>query len=194
MVLILIETFKIVREESEKQVFRFLFVGQISYLKGTPFLLKAFEQLNLQCKNAELWLCGHVVDGSEKLAFTLPENVKYFGHVPFEELPEIYDQVDVLVSPTLFDGFSQVCLEAMACGKPVITTSSCGIKDLIENGKEGFIVPSKDVNALVEKMTTLINNHKLCNTMGKKAKEKAKNYTWEKYYSNVADIFSTKIF
>jgi starch synthase len=90
-------------------------------------------------------------------------------------------EADVFVFPSLFEGFALVILEAMAAGLPVITTPNTAGPDLIEDGKEGLIVPAGDVEALRTAMESLLNNPERARAMGRAAHEKAKEYTWERY-------------
>ena len=90
-------------------------------------------------------------------------------------------EADVFVFPSLFEGFALVILEAMAAGLPVITTPNTAGPDLIEDGKEGLIVPAGDANALREAMQSLLHNPERARSMGRAAHEKAKEFTWERY-------------
>jgi len=75
-----------------------------------------------------------------------------------------------------------VQLQAMACGLPVICTTNTGGEDIIRNGKEGFIVPIRDVEALKEKILYLYSNPEKCKKMGYNAKKRVKeNFTWDHY-------------
>ena len=75
-----------------------------------------------------------------------------------------------------------VQLQAMACGLPVICTTNTGGEDIIRNGKEGFVVPIRDVEALKEKILYLYNNPEKCKRMGYNAKKMVReNFTWDYY-------------
>jgi glycosyltransferase involved in cell wall biosynthesis len=88
---------------------------------------------------------------------------------------------DVLVFPSLFEGFGLVILEAMAAGLPVIASRNTGGPDVIEEGKEGFIVPAGDAEALRQKMDWCERNSEKVAEMGRAAHQKAMGFTWEKY-------------
>ncbi len=173
--------------QTERQDFRILFVGRIMHLKGIQYLLDAYTKLALP--QTELWLCGNIVETVPTLQ-QFPDDVKRLGHVPYRQMPEIYNQVDVFVLPTLLEGLSQVCIEAMACGKPVITTPNSGLQGILRNGQDGFIVPIRDVEALAEKILYLYENREICVEMGKSARRTAETYTWQRYREQVASVFS----
>jgi len=125
---------------------------------------------------AELRLVG----GGEQPEL-LPPGVVCLGQTPREALLREMSEADVFVFPSLFEGFALVILEAMATGLPVITTSNTAGPDLIEDGKEGLIVPAGDVEALQTAMESLLNDPERARAMGRAAHEKAKEYTWERY-------------
>lgn len=116
------------------------------------------------------------------------EGVIFRGQAGRKEVLEEMGRSDVLVLPSLFEGFGLVILEAMAAGLPVITTTNTGGPDVIEDGKEGFIVPAGNVEALREKMSYFIQNPEQAFKMGQAAHQKARQYTWEKYGSLYAKI------
>ena len=125
---------------------------------------------------AELRLVG----GGEQ-PHNLPPGVVCLGQTPREALLREMSEADVFVFPSLFEGFALVILEAMAAGLPVITTPNTAGPDLIEDGKEGLIVPAGDANALREAMQSLLHNPERARSMGRAAHEKAKEFTWERY-------------
>ena len=96
--------------------------------------------------------------------------------------------------PSIQDGLALVQLQAMACGLPLICTTNTGGDDLItEQGKEGFVIPIRDVNAIKDKITYLYKNPIIRDEMGNNAKERVKaGYTWadygERYYENLRMI------
>ena len=83
------------------------------------------------------------------------------------------------------DPFPRTTLEAMSCGLPVIISDMVGAKDIIEDGKEGFIIPAKNVDAIAEKIQYFYDNPSEIRKMGKNARKKAKEYTWKKFAEEV---------
>lgn len=119
--------------------FIILFIGRDYKRKGLEPLLKALSFIKE--KNFILIIAGKSETGrylslSKKLG--LMQNVRFIGYHSRPE--ELYGMGDVLVLPSLYDPFSNSCLEALACGLPVITTRQNGASELIENGKNGFII------------------------------------------------------
>ena len=100
------------------------------------------------------------------------------------------EKADVFVFPSLFEGFGLVLLEAMASGLPVITTQNTGGPDLIQEGKEGFIIPAGSVEALRGKIRWMIDNRERAAEIGRKAHARAKEMTWGSYGKNYSLILT----
>jgi glycosyltransferase involved in cell wall biosynthesis len=187
--------------------FRFLYAGYLTKRKGIDVLLRAwgalrahFDRANFeiltkgdrdQASAEDLRLTDfklktntvaelRLVGGGEQ-PHNLPPGVVCLGQTPREALLREMSEADVFVFPSLFEGFALVILEAMAAGLPVITTPNTAGPDLIEDGKEGLIVPAGDANALREAMQSLLHNPERARSMGRAAHEKAKEFTWERY-------------
>jgi glycosyltransferase involved in cell wall biosynthesis len=110
------------------------------------------------------------------------ENVVFAGFKQKPELPRYYAMADVFVFPTLGDPYGLVVDEAMACGLPVISTSAAGeIRDRIEDGVNGYIVPPEDVVTLSERMLYLAKNSDLRSRMGDASSYKIQGRTPEKW-------------
>lgn len=141
--------------------FIILYVGRIEYLKGIYYLLEAFQQLNLE--KSELWLVGPISKDVNWMLEKYKGNYKYLGVKNRTELEVIYKEASIFVFPTLMDAFGLVILEAMYHGLPVITTESSGGPDIIKNGKNGFIVPSRNIEELKVKIRSLFMDKELYN-------------------------------
>jgi glycosyltransferase involved in cell wall biosynthesis len=162
------------------EVFRVVYVGSMKIRKGTHYLLQAFSELNLP--NSELLLVGGMLDNMKAFFEKYKGSYRWIGHQPQKELYRYYSQSNIFVIPSIEDGFGMVILQAMACGLPVICTANTGGEDLIENGKQGFVIPIRDVEALKKKILFLYENPEICEEMGRLAKAKVeKEFTWDHY-------------
>lgn len=174
------EQFKPLEEKIKKDGYiRFVFVGLVNARKGVPFLLETWKKIT--AKNIELTLIGSISAENENYIKTNFPTVIVKGKLAFTELKEILPGYDVLVFPSFFDGFALVIPEAMACGLAVITTTSTCGPDIIENGKEGFIIDPGNEVKLKESIEYFINHQDKMKDMGKWAREKAEQYNWEAY-------------
>lgn len=106
-----------------------------------------------------------------------------------EEQIKIYKSHSIFIFPSVYEGFGMVFLEAMASGLPVVTTDTGGVGDIIENGVDGFIVPRRNSQAIADAVEKLLANPDLQEKIGKRAKEKAKNYVWKKTTERVLNIY-----
>lgn len=137
--------------EPPAERFEVLFAGQVSLRKGIPYLLDAFSRINHP--NKRLTLAGYVQPEMKKILLRLPlEGVEFLGNISQAELAARMSRSHLLALPSVEDGFGLVMNQAMACGCPVLATQNTGAQDLFTDGVEGFIVPIRDANALLERM------------------------------------------
>lgn len=152
------------------------FVGELRRKKGMTTLLSAYAQVN-KINPACLLVVGEIRQGEDKQHFDEFRNVNHqlhiivTGHISYNDLPSYYSMVDVFVHPSLRDGMPNAVLEAMACEKAVIATAIGGIKDVLEDGKNGVMVNVNDTNMLAQKITELLDDPKKRETLGKNARE-----------------------
>jgi len=151
--------------DPDPETFEVLFVGAVSFLKGIPYLLEAFERLRHPKKR--LTLVGAVLpEMARYLQRKSLENVELTGPLPSSRLPEMMSRSHVMVFPSLNDGFGMVMGEAMACGCPVIASTNSGGEHLIETGQEGFLIPIRDPGAIWERLNQLAQDPELRGRMG----------------------------
>ncbi len=163
------------REHPPSGPLRVLSVGGHDLRKGTPYLLEAWKRAGL--KNAELRLVGRM---SLSKSF-LTEYQGLFTHIPSiprEKLASEYEAADMLVFPTLGDGFGMVIQEAMCTGVPVLTTRCGGGPECITHGVDGWIIEERSVDALVEALRTLSGDRSRLAAMGRAARLRAERWTW----------------
>lgn len=168
--------------EKKDNIFRIITSGNLSIRKGTRYLLEAFDQLNLP--NAEIWHLGSINnDIKEWLSGYKNTNVHFLGHKPQNELYQYYSQGSVFVLMSLEEGMAMVQPQAMACGLPLIISTNTGGSDLIsEQGKEGYIIPIRDVERLKEILLELYNNPEKLAKMSQDAQKRVeKGFTWDDY-------------
>ena len=163
---------------------RFAYVGRIMLRKGVPFLLEAFSKLGSSDINstAELHLYGWGGLSDESAIENNPSVFRH-GAIAHTEMPKELAKMDVLVLPSIVEGFGLVVLEAMRRGMPVIVSDQVGASDIVVDGESGFVVPAGDSTLLAEAMKFFIDNPSQISVMGKAAKNAAKQMTWQRYGS-----------
>jgi glycosyltransferase involved in cell wall biosynthesis len=158
-------------ERKTKKKLNIIFIGNLNKEKGVEFLLKALNTKRLKA-NVHLTIVG---DGPllQKFKKEYPF-AQYCGRLEKNVLPKAINAHDALVLPTFVESFPNVLLEAMACGKPVISTKVFGIPEMITNGIEGILIQSKNVKSLRKAIITLINFPELGKRMGKEGRKSVK--------------------
>ncbi len=118
------------------------------------------------------------------------KNVKSLGRIPSKDMPSVYQMHDILLSPTVREGFGLSIAEAMACGLPVVASNCSAIPELIDHGKGGFLCPVGDVDAFAEKINLLADSPKLRGEMGEYNRSKVeKMFTVERMVNEYRDLF-----
>lgn len=135
------------RARSSDGIFRVVYVGSLSVVKGTPVLVEAFSQF--APPKAELWLVGGW--GTRAMRVWLTERCKADPRIriaPGDPLPHLR-RADVYVHPSYQDGSPYAPLEALACGVPVVVTEDTGTKELVREGLNGHVVPTGSSDAVL---------------------------------------------
>lgn len=168
--------------------FEVLFVGQVSFRKGVPYLLEAFQRLKHPRKR--LRVAGAMHD--EMKAFLHErrfDEVEWLGPVPQPQLVPIMSSSHVMVLPSIEDGLGLVLGQAMACGCPVICSRNTGGEDLLEDGREGFVVPIRDPRSITARLEELAQDQSLQNRMGEAAQRRVKQIGgWSEYGDHYANL------
>ncbi|MDQ3534203.1 MAG: glycosyltransferase family 4 protein [Bacteroidota bacterium] len=167
---------------------RLLYAGKITQRKGIKYLLEAVKAYS---KDVELHLIGGVQGSGNAL-----KNYKglFVHHPPVSqhELFKLYQNFDVFVLPTLFEGFGLVILEAMAAGLPVITTANSIGPELIDHGKNGYIIPIRDVRAIQTALDHVLGlSEEALLQMKVEARSSAEKMDWCNYKKNLKLMMDT---
>lgn len=164
---------------------RVLFVGTAELRKGIHILGIATQKLS-HC-TYEFRVAGGVSDVVSHHKLT--QRLNFLGRVPRADIQKEYTQADIFVLPSLAEGSAEVTYEALAAGLPVITTEAAG--SVVRDGIEGFIVPERDAGALAARIEDLVENRDLRDRMAVAARERAKDYTWDKYAERLLKVLQT---
>ena len=163
---------------------RVLFVGALSQAKGLGYLLETARHLERQI---QLTLIGHRVSAVMPEQKVL-ERYRWIPSLSHDEILLQMTQHDVLVLPSLHEGFALVILEAMAQGLVVITTPHTAGPDIIDDGVDGFIVPIRSAEAIEERLTRLLMDKNLLADMKLAARRKAEILPWQTYRQQLGEM------
>lgn len=188
------------RKIQPEEPIRILTLGRLIEKKGHEYAIKAVAKVITKYKNVIYIIAG---DGSlrNKLESLVSElgiknYVKFLGAVEQNEVLKLYQQAHILVLPSVTakngdqEGIPVVLMEAQAMGLPVLSTYHSGIPEVIVDGKSGFLVPEKDVDALAERMGYLIEHPQLWSEMGRYGRKYIeKNYNIDQLNSQLVEIY-----
>ncbi|MEO1263436.1 MAG: glycosyltransferase family 4 protein [Bacteroidota bacterium] len=148
------------KADKKDDVFTFLFIGRLLKDKGLEEYVDATKKIREEHMNIESWVVGDFYDANpaavnkdKLLEWIEQKDILYLGKVM--DVRQVIKKVDVLVLPSYREGVPRVILEAMSMGKPIITTDTAGCKETVVHGKNGFVVPVKNSEALALAMGTI---------------------------------------
>ncbi len=166
-----------------KDDFVALFVGSGFERKGVEFLLKAAERAS---RPITLLIVGR---GSRKKYKRFIEKQRVIFCGPQKEIQGFYAASDVFLFPTIYEPFGNVHLEALASGLPVITTKQSGASEIIENGKQGFVVEKPEkTDEIAEKVIRLMDRN-VNRRMSEEARKLAEKFTFERHINQMLDLY-----
>ena len=171
-------------------------IGSVSRLtreKGQEYLIRAMPLVLTQIPNARLLIAGDGPDRKyyEDIISSLNLNTKVTLSGFVEDLNSYYDSMDLFVFPTVWDleGFGLVLVEAMFHKLPVIATKIGPVDEIVDDGRSGILVNSKNVIDLADRIIELAKDSARRDSFAKAGYEKAKNkYSLEKSANHVLDI------
>ena len=165
---------------------RLLYVGKLHKYKGVKDLLMAMSAVTREIPRAELAIIG---DGRERehletraRELGLDSNVAFLGWLSKNQLLETFAKSDLLILPSINsrrEAFGIVILEGMALGKPVIASRIPGPESVIEDGKNGLLIPPESPTKLAEAIIHLLRNQGIALAMGQAGREKAKQFSYD---------------
>ncbi len=163
-----------------------LFVGAVGLRKGVPYLLEALRKLRspqIHCR-----LIGQVELGLSWLA-RYRNLVEVLGAVPRSEIMRMYCWADLLVLPSICEGSAVATYEALACALPVITTPNSG--SVVRDGKEGFVVPIRDPDAIADRLQQFLEDRELLRAMSAQARRRSLEFSLDKYAQRLVEFIKS---
>ena len=187
------------RPTSDRPV-RFLFSGQLIPRKGVDILIRAFESVCERHPRVTLTILGDGPGRDRYRRMVSPEwrpRTRFVGFVQPDGLPRYFAEADVFVLPSRYDGWGVVVNEAVAAGMPVIATSAVGaVSDLVEPGRNGFVVAPADVMGLAAAMRHFADDPGLIASMGRRSRQIAGDWTTasgaERWYAALSHVAARK--
>ena len=173
---------------------RLLNVGSTHHRKNILTVLRVLKNLQKKGKKAVLWRVGGDFT-QEQTEFIqtqqLQNSIIDFGKPNQQELIKIYNSADYLIAPSLYEGFGLTILEAMACGLPVITSTTSSLPEVV--GDAGILVDPNNVSSIVEHIVRLSKASEQRNSFIKKGLSRVRRFTWEKTAEQVAQVYEMQL-
>lgn len=181
-----------------------VFVGRIEPLKGIDTLLRAMALIQKRRPEAVENVCVSIIGGDpwadnpdDEMArlqalrqeLDVHDLVTFLGSKDQELLPYYYSAAEMVVMPSHYESFGLVALEAMATGTPVIASEVGGLAFLVKDGKTGFHVPSRDPEALADKIHLLLTDDACRQELGWSARLHAQQYDWTKIGRRIIALY-----
>lgn len=181
-----------------------LFAGRIEPLKGIDTLLQAINLIQSCCQELMEDVCVAIIGGDPwaetpdaemarlkqmRQELGVEDIVTFLGKKDQDILPNYYAAAEMVVMPSHYESFGMVALEAMAVGTPVIASEVGGLAFLVKDGENGFHVPSRDPEALAERIFTLLNDANCRKVLGQQAHRHAQEYAWPKIVTRMRRVY-----
>lgn len=166
-------------------------VGRYAYQKGFDMLIQAWKKISMKHPDWKLSIYG---SGNKQSYLDLVKELNLEESCCLNDavtdINERYCESSILAFSSRFEGFGMVLVEAMSCGLPCVSFACpCGPKDIITDGKNGYLVEPENIESLAERICQLIENEELRKEMGKEARKRAEDFTEEKIMCQWVDLF-----
>jgi glycosyltransferase involved in cell wall biosynthesis len=139
----------------------YIYAGRLTAVKGVPLILRAFQIVQRARPKALLLIAG---DGEERSRLTrlaqrlgLAQSVRFLGMLLPEQLASCIAAADAGLFASYDEGFSVAMVEQLACGRPIVSTEVSGARELITEGKNGFILPDRNVESYARRMLDVLD-------------------------------------
>jgi len=169
-------------------------ISSMTYDKGTIHLVEAVRRLwNAECP-VNLVLAGSPMTAFRQYVAALPHSVRLrinvIERIKEEDKRDLLAATDIFALPSRTDSFGIAYLEAWLYGKPVIGARTWGVTDVIEDGRDGLLVPFGDIDALAQAISWLLDHPQERAEMGLRGQSKVYRYhTWERKYAMVKELY-----
>ena len=180
-------------QRERKNYSNIIYVGRLDNYKGVNYLLSGFKDVLSKVDNVKLTIVGNGPD--ESLLVDMAKNLRIIDNVVFkgrqEDILSELCSADIFVLPSLSEGMSNVLLEAMSCGLPVVATSVGGNSDLIKDRYNGILIEPRDSMKLSAAFLELLENEELAKKLGKEARKAVEeNYSMDHVVDKYVELYS----
>ena len=171
--------------------------GRLKKYKSVDHLLLATQKLSQKRNDFKVVVIGggddlsRLKENSKKLA--LEDCVTFTGYISEQEKLQYYQKATVLVENSIKEGWGMIVIEANACGTPIVSAHSPGLRDAVIDGQTGFLYDYGNIADLVQKIELLLDNKELNHKMSMAGIEWAKNFSWDNAANEMIKIIEKTV-
>jgi glycosyltransferase involved in cell wall biosynthesis len=171
-----------------------LYIGAMAFDKGALHTVEAMQRLWAQGENATLALIGaplaHFTEFYERLPATGKARIRILPYAPDQVKRDALAAADLFAMPSRTDSFGITYLEAWCYGLPVIGARAGGVPDVIDDGRDGLLVPFGDLEAIAGAIGRLLHDRDEAQRLGAAGREKVmRELTWDRIYAQVRAVY-----
>ena len=184
--------FYLPREYGHDGQVRLLYAGTWLDQRGIFYIREALQQIGGRLPGMSITFAGLGVPEGDVYSFFgegLRQRIRVLPVIPWDQMPALYAEHDIFVFPSLMEGLPSVLLEAMASGMAVITTETCGMPDVVQDGVTGVLIPPADAEALTCAILRLGGSVERRKEIGEAARKSMRRYTWEAAAQRLEEFF-----
>ena len=167
-------------------------IGRLSQEKGQLDFLKAMQYVAREIPGVRALIIG---DGPDRLTlenFSVHHNLShcviFAGYQ--SNIAEIYAALDIVVMPSLSEGMPNVALEAIACSKPLVATRVCGVPEVVQHNRTGFLIPPADPEEMAKQILFLLKNFDRCRELTENGKQDVvERFSLQARIQHIQDIY-----
>lgn len=184
-------------DSNKKEEGLILHMGRVKRYKFIDHLLYATEKLSEKRKDFKVIVGGSGDDLPRLKRLTsrlnINDYIEFKGFIPFNEKIELYQKASILVETSIKEGWGLITIEANACGTPVVAADSPGLRDSVKDNLTGLLYRFGDIDGMVEKIQTLLDDKKRREELSKQAIEWAKGFSWDRAAERMLGVIERTI-
>ncbi|ATZ61206.2 MAG: GDP-mannose-dependent alpha-(1-6)-phosphatidylinositol monomannoside mannosyltransferase [candidate division WS2 bacterium] len=171
-----------------------LSIARLHLLKGLHYLIQAYGTVARNFPNTRLVILGKGPQEKELRDMAKQLNIEkkvsfLTEHVPHEKISQLYNSADIFAFPSVVEPFGMANLEAMACGKPTVSSDTGGMRDMVLHGKTGFLFKVGDVKGIEDALMAMLSDEKKTEEMGLESRKRALEYDWRKIARQILEKY-----
>jgi glycosyltransferase involved in cell wall biosynthesis len=154
------------------------YIGKLEKWKGIDTLQKSFEIIRQKVRNVKFRIAGSGSLEASLRATDLP--IEFLGPVPYEKMPEIYQQSSVVLLPSYMEGFPCTAVEAISCGVPVVATNVGDVKEIVIDKETGYVAEFGDFKKIADSAIEILLDGELRRRLGQNGRAHVeKNFSYD---------------